>query len=40
MGLEGTIIARRGGDYLLVAVNFLQKGVSVAIQDYLVEAID
>jgi transcription antitermination factor NusG len=40
MGLEGTIIARRGGDYLLVAVNFLQKGVSVAIQDYFVEAID
>jgi transcription antitermination factor NusG len=40
MGLEGVVVARRGGDRLLVAVNFLQQGVSVALHDFLVEPID
>ena len=37
MGLEGVVVARRGEDRLLVAVNFLQQGVSVQIHDYQVE---
>jgi transcriptional antiterminator RfaH len=37
MGVEGTILERRGDDRLLVAVSFLQQGVSVLIQDFLVE---
>jgi transcriptional antiterminator RfaH len=40
MGLEGVVVARRGGDRLVVAVNFLQQGVSVALQDFLVEPLD
>lgn len=36
-GIEGVITARRGEDRLLVAVNFLQQGVSVLIQDFQVE---
>lgn len=39
MGLEGTILARRGEDRLLVAVEFLQQGVSILIGDYQVESI-
>jgi hypothetical protein len=39
-GLEGTIVARRNGDHLLIAVNFLQQGVSISIHNYLVEAVD
>ena len=39
MGLEGVVVARRGEDRLLVAVNFLQQGVSVQIHDYQVEPI-
>ena len=39
-GLEGTVIARRNTYRLLVAVNFLQQGVSVAIDDFMVEPID
>jgi transcriptional antiterminator RfaH len=37
MGVEGTIVERRGEDRLLVAVSFLQQGVSVLVQDFLVE---
>ena len=40
MGLEGTVLARRGSIRLLVAVRFLQAGVSVEIDDYMVESID
>lgn len=37
-GLEGTITDRRGGKRrLLVAVEFLQHGVSIEIDDYMVE---
>jgi transcriptional antiterminator RfaH len=39
MGVEGVILSRRGEDRLLVAVHFLQQGVSVLIQDFQVEPI-
>ena len=39
MGLEGTIICRRGETRLLIAVHYLQQGVSVQIEDYMVEPI-
>jgi transcriptional antiterminator RfaH len=38
-GVEGTITARRGTMRLLVAVHFLQNGVSMDIDDYMVEPI-
>ena len=38
-GFEGTIIQRRGADRLLIAVNFLQQGVSIEINDFMVEPI-
>lgn len=38
-GFEGTIIQRRGSDRLLIAVNFVQQGVSVEINDFMVEPI-
>ena len=37
MGLEGTVTARRGKTHLLVAVRFLNSGVSVQIDDYRLE---
>lgn len=37
MGIEGTILERRGEERLLVAVEFLQQGVSVLIGDFQVE---
>ena len=39
MGLEGVVIRRRGEERLLVAVEFLQQGASVLIEDFQVEAI-
>jgi len=36
-GFEGTIVQRRGSNRLLIAVNFLQQGVSVEINDFMVE---
>jgi transcription antitermination factor NusG len=36
-GMEGTVIKRRGGDRLLVAVHFLQQGASVLLEDFEVE---
>lgn len=39
-GLEGTVTSRRNCHRLLVAVHFLQQGVSVAIDDFRVEPID
>lgn len=38
-GLEGVIIRRDNGDRLLIAVNYLQQGVSIQIDDYMVEPI-
>ncbi|NQU26471.1 MAG: antitermination protein NusG [Candidatus Nealsonbacteria bacterium] len=40
MGMEGTVTSRRGPCRLLVAINFLQQGVSVAIDDYMLEPLD
>jgi transcriptional antiterminator RfaH len=39
LGLEGTVLSRRGEDRLLVAVQFLQQGVSIQINDYQLEPI-
>ena len=38
-GLEGVVLQRRGVERLLVAVQFLQQGASVAIEDFQVERI-
>jgi transcription antitermination factor NusG len=38
-GLEGTILQRRNSSRLLIAVNYLQQGVSIQIDDFLVEPI-
>ena len=38
-GLEGVVIRRRGQDRLLVAVEFLQRGASVQLEDFDVERI-
>ena len=40
LGLEGTVLERRGEVRLLVAINFIQQGASVLLEDYLLEAID
>jgi hypothetical protein len=37
MGLEGTVVERRGEERLLIAVHFLQQGVSIQISDFQVE---
>jgi transcriptional antiterminator RfaH len=39
MGLEGQIVSRRGESRLLIAVHYLQQGVSIQIDDYMVEPI-
>ena len=39
MGLEGTVVCRRAETRLLIAVHYLQQGVSVQIDDYMVEPI-
>jgi transcriptional antiterminator RfaH len=36
-GLEGTVMKRRGRDWLVVAVEFLQQGASVMLEDFQVE---
>ncbi len=38
-GLEGRILRRNGKTRLLIAVNYLQQGVSVEIDDFMVEPI-
>lgn len=38
-GLEGTVLKRRGQTRLLVSVEFLQQGASVAVDDFLLEPI-
>ena len=40
VGLEGTVVKRRGTERLLVAVHFLQRGASVQLEDFQVERID
>lgn len=39
-GVEGTVLKRRGETRLLVAINFLQKGASVEIDDFLLEPLE
>jgi len=39
-GIEGTILKRDAHSYLQVAVNFLQQGASVKLEDFEVERID
>ena len=39
-GLEGTVVCRRGECRIIVAVNFLQQGASVAIEDFMLEPND
>jgi transcriptional antiterminator RfaH len=38
-GLEGTVIKRRGRDWLVVAVEFLGQGASVLLEDFQVEPV-
>ncbi len=38
-GVEGTVLQRRGKTRLLVAVNFLQQGASVEVDDFYLEPI-
>ncbi len=38
-GVEGVVLERRGGNRLLVSVNYIQQGVSMAIEDYMLETI-
>ena len=38
-GLEGTVMERRGRTRLFVAVDFLQRGASMAVDDFLLEPI-
>jgi transcription antitermination factor NusG len=38
-GIEGTVLQRRGETRLLVSVNFLQRGASVEIDDFLLEPV-
>jgi transcriptional antiterminator RfaH len=39
-GMEGTVLHRRGRTHLLVSINFLQRGASIEIEDFLLEPID
>jgi transcriptional antiterminator RfaH len=39
MGMEGVVLSRRGEHRLLIAVQFLQQGVSIQINDYQLEPI-
>ena len=39
-GVEGVVLRRRGQTRLLVSINFLQKGASVEIEDFLLEPLD
>ena len=39
-GIEGVVVMRRGHSRLLVSINFLQRGASVEIDDFLLEPID
>jgi transcriptional antiterminator RfaH len=38
-GIEGTVLHRRGGTRLLVSIDFLQRGASVEIDDFLLEPV-
>jgi transcription antitermination factor NusG len=40
MGLEGTVVERRNGRRLFVAVDFLQQGASIDLDDFVLEPLD
>jgi transcription antitermination factor NusG len=40
MGLEGTVVERRSGTRLFVAVDFLQQGASIDLEDFVLEPLD
>jgi transcriptional antiterminator RfaH len=40
VGIEGTVLTRRGATRLLVAVDFLQQGASIEIDDAVLEPVD
>jgi transcription antitermination factor NusG len=40
LGLEGTVLVRRNRTRLLIAVDFLQQGASVEIDDFLLEPLN
>jgi transcriptional antiterminator RfaH len=39
IGLEGTVVKRRGREWLMVSLEFLQRGASVLLEDYQLECI-
>ena len=39
LGMEGTVVTHRGKTRLVVAVSFLQQGVSIEIDNFLLEAV-
>jgi len=39
LGIEGVIVERRGQNRLLVVINYIQQGISIAIEDFMVEPI-
>jgi hypothetical protein len=39
MGTEGTVIRRQGKDWFVIAVDFLQQGASVMLEDYQLEPV-
>ena len=39
-GMEGTVLHRHGRTRLMVSINFLQRGASIEIEDFLLEPID
>ena len=40
LGLEGTVVERRNGARLFVAVDFLQQGASIDLEDFVLEPLD
>jgi hypothetical protein len=39
-GLEGTVVRRQGSTRLIVSVDFIQQGASVAVDGAVLEAVD
>lgn len=39
-GIEGVVVKRRGGERLLVAVRFIQRGASIELEDFEVEPVE
>jgi transcription antitermination factor NusG len=39
MGMEGTVIRRQGKEWFVIAINFLQRGAAVMLEDYQLELV-